>query len=174
MANLIIQENGVARTRPAVTGEEITIKTPCSCSDVTGVQINGVAFPFYDASGNSLADMTGLFAKDSLIRVLIDADKMRAYILNANTNSYIEGKFTHGSSIVVTLKASSWSNNSQTVTATGVTSDNRVDVSPTPQSFGAYIDAGIICTSQSANALSFECEAAPTADLTINVGILNV
>lgn len=92
MANLIIQENGGARTRPAVTGEEITIKTPCGCSDVTGVQINGVAFPFYDASGNSLADMTGLFAKDSLIRVLIDADKTRAYILNADTNAYLEGK----------------------------------------------------------------------------------
>lgn len=82
MANLIIKENGVARTRPAVNGEEITVKTPCSCSDVTGVQINGVAFPFYDALGNSLAGVTGLFAKNSLIRVLIDTDNTRAYILN--------------------------------------------------------------------------------------------
>ena len=92
MANLIIQENGAARTRPAVTGEEITIKTPCSCSDVTGVQINGVVFPFYDAMGNSLGDTAGLFNKGSLIRVLIDADNTRAYILNADTNAYLEGE----------------------------------------------------------------------------------
>ena len=92
MANLIIQENGVARTRPAVMGEEITIKTPCDCSYVTGVQINGVVFPFYDATGHSLSSIDGLFAQDSLIRVMIDVDSKRAYILNADTNAYIDSR----------------------------------------------------------------------------------
>lgn len=82
MANLIIQENGQVRYRPAVNGEEITIQTPCNCSEVTGVQINNTTFPFYDTLGNSLENITGLFAKDSLIRVLIDTVNVRAYILN--------------------------------------------------------------------------------------------
>lgn len=82
MANLIIQENGAARTMPAVHGEEITIQAPCDCSAVTGVQIAGVAYPFYDAAGNALASGSGLFAEGSLIRVLIDAINIRATIIN--------------------------------------------------------------------------------------------
>ena len=94
MANLIIQENGSPRTTPAVHGEEITIATPCDCSKVTGVKINSVEFPFYDTLGNSLASITGLFAKDSLIRVMIDTNKTRAYILNAGTNASLESKLS--------------------------------------------------------------------------------
>lgn len=83
MANLIIQENGSPRTTPAVNGEEITIQAPCDCSAVTGVQINDVAYPFYDAAGNSLEDTTGMFIEGSLIRVMIDTVNTRAYLLNA-------------------------------------------------------------------------------------------
>lgn len=82
MANLIIQENGVNRTTPAVNGEELTILTPCDCTGIEGVQINGVVFPFYDACGNSLYGKTDLFAEGSLIRVLIDTTNNRATILN--------------------------------------------------------------------------------------------
>lgn len=82
MANLIIQENGVARATPALHGEEITIQTPCDCSAVTGVQIAGVAYPFYDAAGNPMASGSGLFAKGSLVRVLIDTVNNRSTIIN--------------------------------------------------------------------------------------------
>lgn len=82
MANLIIKENGAVRTAPAVHGEEITIQTPCDCTAVTGVQIAGVAYPFYDAAGNNLSSASGLFGEDSLIRVLIDTVNTRSYILN--------------------------------------------------------------------------------------------
>lgn len=82
MANLIIQENGSPRTTPAVHGEEITIQTPCDCSAVSGVQIAGVVYPFYDAAGKPLPMGTGLFAKGSLIRVMIDRVNTRATIIN--------------------------------------------------------------------------------------------
>lgn len=82
MANLIIQENGVARTTPAVNGEEITIQAPCDCSAVEGVQIAGVAYPFYDAAGKPMPMGTGLFTEGSLIRVLIDTVNGRATIIN--------------------------------------------------------------------------------------------
>lgn len=84
MANLIIKENGVERTMPASHGEELTIHTPCDCTAVTGVQIAGVAYPFCDALGNSLANITSLFGEGSLIRVMIDTENTRAYILNAS------------------------------------------------------------------------------------------
>ena len=82
MANMIIQENGRERIAPAVHGEEITIVAPCNCTAVTGVQIAGVAYPFYDACGNSIGNVAGKFAEGSLIRVLIDTDKQRAQIIN--------------------------------------------------------------------------------------------
>lgn len=82
MANLIIQENKRERTIPAVHGEEITIKAPCNCSDVTGVQIAGVVYPFYDAAGKPMKMGSGLFSKDNLIRVLIDTENTRATIIN--------------------------------------------------------------------------------------------
>lgn len=82
MANLIVQENGVVRTTPAVNGEELTILAPCDCSEVEGVQINSVAYPFYDTCGNSLSGKTGLFTSGSLIRVLIDTANTKAYIIN--------------------------------------------------------------------------------------------
>ena len=83
MANLIIQENGEIRTRPAVNGEELTIQAPCDCSAVEGVQINNVVFPFYDAAGNSIVDIRNKFSTGSLIRVMIDTVNARAYILNS-------------------------------------------------------------------------------------------
>lgn len=86
MANLIIKENGEVRTTPAVNGEELTIQAPCNCSDVTGVQINNVAFPFYDAAGNSIVSIRNKFAEGSLIRVMIDTVNVRAYILNSATS----------------------------------------------------------------------------------------
>lgn len=82
MANMIIQENGTERTTPAVHGEEITIVAPCDCTAVTGVQIAGVAYPFFDACGNCISDVAGKFTEGSLIRVLIDTKNTRAQIIN--------------------------------------------------------------------------------------------
>lgn len=96
MANLIIQDMGTARTIPALNGEELTIHAPCDCSEVTGVQIAGVAFPFYDASGNSLESITGKFSEGSLIRVMIDTVNTRAYILNSAVN--FPSSHTHAAS----------------------------------------------------------------------------
>lgn len=82
MANMIIQENGMERTYPAVHGEEIVVVAPCNCIAVTGVQIAGVVYPFYDACGNCTSDISGKFVEGTLLRVLIDATNKRAQILN--------------------------------------------------------------------------------------------
>lgn len=72
----------------------------------------------------------------------------------------------------VTLSETGWSNNEQTVGVNGVTAGNTVIVSPSPTSQDAWAKAGVKCTAQSANSLTFTCKTAPTAALTANIVIL--
>lgn len=153
MANLIVQENGSPRTTSAVHGEEITIATPCDCSQVTGVQINGMVFPFYDTLGNSLSSISGLFAKDSLIRVLIDTTNVRAYILNAGTNASLENKIKaaeqNAKTYADTKAASSHKHSTSDITsgtlpvARGGTGNTTVDTTPTSGSTKMVTSGGI-------------------------------
>ena len=48
--------------------------------------------------------------------------------------------------LTITLSESSWSNNSQTVTATGVTANNTVVISPTPESHSVFGKANVRCS----------------------------
>ena len=75
------------------------------------------------------------------------------------------------SRITVTLSSSGWSNNQQSVTATGVTADNDVIVSPASGSYDAYCESGVRCESQTSNRLTFKCTEIPTSDLSVNVKI---
>lgn len=77
------------------------------------------------------------------------------------------------SSFAVLLPAAGWANNAQTVTATGVTADNTVVISPAPASYTAYAEGVVRCTSQGSNSLTFACDDAPTDDLAVNVTVIN-
>lgn len=72
----------------------------------------------------------------------------------------------------LTLAAANWSNNSITVTATGVTASNNVIVSPAPASQSAYTTAGVMCTAQASDSLTFTCTTTPSSDLTVTVLII--
>lgn len=77
----------------------------------------------------------------------------------------------------VILSASGWSNNSQTVTVEGVENNEQYQlIRPIPATSSqlAYINAGIICTEQAANSLTFTCEEVPTEDLTVYILISGV
>ena len=81
--------------------------------------------------------------------------------------------------ITITLFASSWDSTTktQTVTVTGVSATETAQmITPTPAlaSQTAYYDAGILCTRQAANSLTFTCKTVPTADLTVYVIIQEV
>lgn len=82
------------------------------------------------------------------------------------------GKQDKHSKVSITLAAASWSSNAQTVTVSGVTADNTVMISPAPASQEAYTKAGVYCSAQAANSLTFTCKTAPTAALTVNIVIL--
>lgn len=75
-------------------------------------------------------------------------------------------------SLTVTLSASSWSSNEQTVSVVGVTSSSTAIVTPAPASHTAYAEAGIYCSAQATDSLTFTCDDTPSEDLTVNVVIL--
>ena len=82
-------------------------------------------------------------------------------------------------STAVTLSASGWDSSAktQTVTVSGVLADETKQlITPTPAiaSQTAYYNAGIRCTGQAANSLTFTAKTIPTADLTVYVTIQEV
>lgn len=95
-------------------------------------------------------------------------------------------------SISITLSASAWVNSlvnieddptgtestdRQTVTAPGVLADETkqlIQPMPAIASQDAYISAGIICSGQAADSLTFTCSKTPTEDITLYVVITEV
>lgn len=74
----------------------------------------------------------------------------------------------------ITLTAAGWSSNAQTVTVSGVSASETAQlITPTPAiaSQSAYYEAGIMCTNQGANSLTFTCQTVPTSNLTVYVVI---
>lgn len=70
------------------------------------------------------------------------------------------------------LTVAGWSSNTQTVTVSGVKADNVVFVGPAPASASDYASAGIVCTAQATDSLTFTCTTVPANAITVNVVIM--
>ena len=79
---------------------------------------------------------------------------------------------TTASTAVKTLNSANWSNNEQSVYVYGVTASNVVIVSPAPASQADYVAAGIYCSAQANESLTFTCATTPTSNISVNVLIL--
>ena len=80
-------------------------------------------------------------------------------------------------STLVTLPLSAWSNNTQTVTVPGVLADESkqlIQPMPTIADQDVYSAAGISCTGQAANKLTFKAQTVPTEDVQVYVVIQEV
>ena len=80
-------------------------------------------------------------------------------------------------SVTVTLTVSGWVGGVQTVAISGVLADETAQlIQPVPAltSQAAYIEAGILCTGQAENSLTFTATTSPTDDLTVYVVITEV
>lgn len=87
----------------------------------------------------------------------------------ANLNADVLTKNDKLNAVTVTLTVAGWSSNTQTVSASNVTADNIVWVSPAPASFDAYGKAGIRATAQAEGSITFTCTKAPTEEITVEV-----
>ena len=74
-----------------------------------------------------------------------------------------------------TLTTSGWPSNSQTVTVSGVVADTSaqlITVSPANKaSATAWGEAGVFCSAQGANSLTFVCDSVPSANISVNISI---
>lgn len=85
-----------------VDGQPLTFIAPCPCTEVDGLtvyypigqgQTLSKEFIFNDAHGNDLSDVNNLFNTNVYVKVILNTRNGVAYIQNADTNAYLEGKF---------------------------------------------------------------------------------
>lgn len=83
-----------------IHGQALTFRSPADCSQVDGLIVyypegdatTSKTFEFADAHGNNVGSID-LFAADVLVKVILDTEKNRAYVQNADTNAYLEAQF---------------------------------------------------------------------------------
>lgn len=100
---------------PIEDGMNLTFTAPCNCSAVTGLKVTypvitetdststSKTFAFKDAHNNNLSSTNNLFVQGAIIKVILNVTNSYAYIQNADTNAYLEGKFTSIGSDMSTL-----------------------------------------------------------------------
>lgn len=84
---------------PVFDGQPVTFKSPASCKGIEGLKVyypvgKGTAvatFALADAHGNNVGSID-LFAANVLVKVILDTDQGMAYVQNADTNAYLEGR----------------------------------------------------------------------------------
>lgn len=90
----------VDQAMPVFDGQPVTFKSPASCTGIEGLKIYYPAgegtevttFALADAHGNNVGGID-LFAPSVLVKVILDTDTGMAYVQNADTNTYLEGRF---------------------------------------------------------------------------------
>lgn len=108
---------------------------------------------------------------DTYVKIVTDTVNQ-----NVPTKATFEKAFPK--STVITLTAAGWnSSNQQTVTVSGVLANEAAQlIIPVPAmaSLSAYQAAGILCTAQATNSLTFTCTTKPTANITVYITIQDV
>ena len=88
-------------TTPINDGTEVVFRSPVDCSQVTGLIVyyqdggntTSKEFAFTDAHGNNVGDIDHLFAENVVVKVILDVTTGMAFVQNADTNAYLEGRF---------------------------------------------------------------------------------
>lgn len=87
----------VISDRPLYDGVAITFRAPCECNAVEGLTVSylntDMVFAFWDCHGNDLTTLGNLFEEGAYVKAILDTKNGRAYLQNADTNAYLEGRF---------------------------------------------------------------------------------
>ena len=95
-------------------GTELVFRSPCDCTEITGLIVyyateNGTAskeFTLADAHGENVGDVPHLFAGNVVVKVILDLDSGMAFVQNADTNTYLEAQLAEKAPIDHTHTAS--------------------------------------------------------------------
>lgn len=107
MANIRVNLSGLP-----VNGQTVTFRSPASGTEVAGLityypngsTTSSKVFQFADAHGNNVGGKN-LFSSNVLVKVILDTELSRAYVQNADTNSYLENKLKSHSQPASTITA---------------------------------------------------------------------
>ena len=86
---------------PIADGTEVVFRSPVDCSQITGLIVYykedgktaSKEFACADAHGNNVGDIDHLFAENVVVKVILDLTTNMAFVQNADTNAYLEGRF---------------------------------------------------------------------------------
>lgn len=82
---------------PIKDGTEVVFRSPVDCSQVTGLKVYypgaSQEFVLADAHGNNVGLIDHLFAENVVVKVILDVTTSMAFVQNADTNAYLEGRF---------------------------------------------------------------------------------
>lgn len=90
--------------------------------------------------------------------------------INENTEAMLVAAMPQ--SLTLSLSADKWTDKKQTVTVTGMNSSKIVIAQGSTGTITAYSDAGVKCTAQGTNSLTFTCENVP--QVTVNVDVIHM
>lgn len=120
--------------------------------------------------------LSGYGITDAYTKTQIDsavnnkADKSTTYTKTEADNLLAKkaGKITWST---ITIASTAWNSSSKTATVSvsGVTTSNAVDVAPAEASYDAYVSAGIRASAQGSGTLTFKCKTVPTAAISVNI-----
>ena len=153
---------------------EITRLEAAKASIKEAIITKGVAVP----SGTTLDGFAALIA-DIMLSITTDTETTITGLIKGNgskVSAAVKGQDYSSPALLrtVTLTTSGWSNKAQTVTVSGVLADSTkqaINVSPAGGFSAIYCEAGIECTAQAANSLTFECTTIPESNITVNISI---
>lgn len=168
-------------TGGTVTGEvdmgQNPIRNVSTIFGGTGFAIRSGGSTTVNAFMLNISTSDGTYISGGLTSSAIDATNITVSNVGSGdtavpNKAYVDSKSP--TSATITLSSSSWSSNIQTVTVSGVSATETAQlITPTPAiaSQSAYYEAGIMCTGQAANSLTFTCQTVPTSNLTVYVVI---
>ena len=108
MANIRVDINHTPRD-----GETVTFKAPCDAKEITGLVLYYVDndeatksrhFTLSDANGGDIGVLENIFSAGALVKVLLDTGEGKAFMQNADTNAYLEGRFEELEDAISTLE----------------------------------------------------------------------
>lgn len=152
-------------------------------SDIKGTSVGissdarGTGALAYGYAANAYGNNSIILNAAGSTQVNNDANTFKVANANGNfeimdANGFVPTARLTKVNTTITLTAAGWSGGSQTVTVTGITATGVVLVSPDPTDQSAYTSAGILCTAQAANSLTFTATTTPSADIDVVVVML--
>lgn len=86
-----------------IDGTEITFKAPCDCTAITGLKVyypdssgtqTSKVFTLVDSHKVNIGNLSDLFVQDAIVKVVLDVTNSKAFVENADNNSFINAQLS--------------------------------------------------------------------------------